>query len=60
MSLIAPHGGKLVNRVLSPEAAKSAAAEAKSLPQITLSPREAVRPGDDRHRRFLPPDRVHG
>jgi sulfate adenylyltransferase len=41
MSLVAPHGGTLVNRVLSPEAAKSAASEAKSLPAVTLSAREA-------------------
>jgi sulfate adenylyltransferase len=41
MSLVAPHGGTLVNRILSPEAAKVAASEAKSLPTITLSPREA-------------------
>src|SRR5438477_11351179 len=41
MSLVAPHGGSLINRILSPEAAKAASAEAKSLPAITLSPREA-------------------
>src|SRR5437762_7201437 len=41
MSLVAPHGGSLVNRILSPEAAKAASAEAKALPAITLSPREA-------------------
>src|SRR5438094_10599188 len=41
MSLVAPHGGSLINRVLAPEAAKAAASEAKSLPAITLSPREA-------------------
>ena len=40
MSLITPHGGKLVNRVLSPEAAKDATASAGSLPSITLSARE--------------------
>jgi sulfate adenylyltransferase len=40
MSLIQPHGGSLVNRVLSPAAAESAAAEAKSLASLTLSPRE--------------------
>jgi sulfate adenylyltransferase len=40
MSLITPHGGKLVNRVLSPEAAKEATASAGSLPAITLSNRE--------------------
>jgi sulfate adenylyltransferase len=40
MSLITPHGGKLVNRVLSPEAAKDATASAGSLPAITLSNRE--------------------
>ena len=40
MSLINPHGGKLVNRVLSAEAAKDAAASAESLPSITLSARE--------------------
>ena len=40
MSLITPHGGKLVNRVLSPQAAKDATASAGSLPSITLSARE--------------------
>jgi len=40
MSLITPHGGKLVNRVLSPEAARDASASAGSLPAITLSNRE--------------------
>ena len=40
MSLITPHGGKLVNRVLSPEAAREATASAGSLPSITLSARE--------------------
>jgi len=41
MSLIAPHGGKLVNRVLEPTAARAAEKEAAALPSITLSPREA-------------------
>ena len=41
MSLIAPHGGKLVNRVLDDAARSRAEGEAKSLPAITLSPREA-------------------
>src|SRR3954452_10457550 len=41
MSLVAPHGGSLVNRILSPEVAKAASGEAKALPSITLSPREA-------------------
>jgi sulfate adenylyltransferase len=41
MSLIAPHGGKLVNRVLDPQAAEVAKKEATSLPSITLSAREA-------------------
>src|SRR3954469_24529798 len=40
MSLINPHGGKLVNRVLSPEAAQAAAQSAGSIPSITLSARE--------------------
>ncbi len=40
MSLIAPHGGTLVNRILAPAAAKAASAEAGSLKSITLSPRE--------------------
>src|SRR4051812_37103908 len=40
MSLITPHGGKLVNRVLAPEAAQSAAQSAAALPSITLSARE--------------------
>src|SRR6478672_8513146 len=40
MSLITPHGGKLVNRVLSPEAAQPATQSAESLASITLSNRE--------------------
>lgn len=40
MSLIAPHGGKLVNRVLEGEAARNAAAQAASYKPLTLSPRE--------------------
>src|SRR4029079_7526836 len=40
MSLINPHGGKLVNRVLSPEAAQPATQSAGSLTSITLSARE--------------------
>jgi sulfate adenylyltransferase len=40
MSLIAPHGGKLINRVLDSTAAQGAAKEAASLASITLSPRE--------------------
>src|SRR3954471_13044621 len=41
MSLIAPHGGKLVNRVLEGQAAADAKRQAETLPAITLSPREA-------------------
>lgn len=41
MALIAPHGGTLVNRILTPDRAKAAEAEAKSLPSITLSTRES-------------------
>ena len=40
MSLITPHGGKLVNRVLSPEAAQESTRAANSLTSITLSARE--------------------
>src|SRR5918993_3935282 len=40
MSLITPHGGKLVNRVLSQEAAQEATKAGGSLPSITLSARE--------------------
>jgi sulfate adenylyltransferase len=40
MSLIEPHGGKLVNRILNPQAADAAAKEAANLVPITLSPRE--------------------
>jgi len=40
MSLITPHGGKLVNRILEGEAAKSVAATAGSYKSVTLSPRE--------------------
>src|SRR5882672_10869563 len=41
MSLVPPHGGKLVDRIVTGDAAKSLKAEAASLPAITLSPREA-------------------
>ena len=41
MSLIAPHGGTLVNRLVSPTAAAAATSEAATLPSVTLSPREA-------------------
>ncbi|MBC7782906.1 MAG: sulfate adenylyltransferase [Burkholderiales bacterium] len=40
MSLIAPHGGKLVNRILDEKAAASARDSAKSLKQVALSLRE--------------------
>ena len=40
MSLVAPHGGKLVNRILEPTAATAAAKESASLQSLTLSPRE--------------------
>src|SRR5438874_4458994 len=40
MSLIDPHGGKLVNRVLEGSAAKTAASEASGYKSVTLSPRE--------------------
>src|SRR5271170_373533 len=40
MSLVAPHGGKLVNRIIESSAAQSAIKEAASLPALTLSPRE--------------------
>lgn len=41
MSLIPPHGGSLVNRVLESAAAQAALKEAASLPSITLSARES-------------------
>src|SRR4051812_40546794 len=41
MSLIAPHGGTLVDRILKPDAAEKATREAASLKSIALSPREA-------------------
>ena len=41
MSLIAPHGGSLVDRILKPDAAAKATQEAKGFKSITLSPREA-------------------
>src|SRR5580700_2692865 len=40
MSLVAPHGGKLVNRVVESSAAGALAKEAASFPSLTLSPRE--------------------
>jgi sulfate adenylyltransferase len=41
MSLIAPHGGTLVDRILKPDAAAKAKSEAASLPAVQLSAREA-------------------
>src|SRR5689334_8823520 len=41
MSLIPPHGGNLVDRLLKSDAAARATAEAPKLPVIQLSPREA-------------------
>ena len=41
MPLIPPHGGKLVNRILAPDAAGNAQKEAASLAQVPLSAREA-------------------
>src|ERR1700685_2289884 len=40
MSLITPHGGKLVNRILEGDAAKAVTAAAGSYKSVTLSPRE--------------------
>jgi sulfate adenylyltransferase len=39
-NLVPPHGGDLINRVVTPTAAKSLTAEAQNWPSITLSPRE--------------------
>ena len=41
MSLIAPHGGTLVDRILKPDAAAKAKADAARLTAVQLSPREA-------------------
>ncbi|MGH7213987.1 MAG: sulfate adenylyltransferase [Tepidisphaeraceae bacterium] len=41
MSLIPPHGGVLINRVVEPSVAEKLKTESGSLPSITLSPREA-------------------
>jgi sulfate adenylyltransferase len=41
LALIQPHGGKLIDRVLTGPAAEAAAARAKSLPKLSLSTREA-------------------
>jgi sulfate adenylyltransferase len=40
MSLIEPHGGKLVNRILEADKASALLKESKNLPVIKLSPRE--------------------
>jgi len=40
MSLIAPHGGTLVNRILEQSAAQAASEEANRLRRVPLSPRE--------------------
>lgn len=40
MSLVAPHGGSLVNRLVSADAAEKIKAQAKGLTQVTLSLRE--------------------
>ena len=41
MSLVTPHGGKLVNRILDGGAGRAAAAQAGSYKSVTLSAREA-------------------
>ncbi len=41
MSLIAPHGGTLINRLLDAGAAEAAVKQAGSLKSVSLSPREA-------------------
>ncbi len=41
MSLIAPHGGKLVDRIVTGDAAEKLRKEAANLKTLTLSPREA-------------------
>ena len=41
MSLIAPHGGNLADRLLKPDAAAAAKKDAGKLPAVQLSPREA-------------------
>jgi sulfate adenylyltransferase len=41
MPLIPPHGGKLVNRILPPDAAQAAKSAASALTQVSLSAREA-------------------
>lgn len=41
MSLIAPHGGTLVNRIVTPEQAKALTQQAASLPVVTLSAKQA-------------------
>lgn len=40
-SLITPHGGTLINRIATPEHAQALIAEAASLPNITLSAKQA-------------------
>jgi sulfate adenylyltransferase len=40
MTLVAPHGGTLVDRIVSPDRVASLAAEAGTLPQLTLDARE--------------------
>lgn len=40
MSLVSPHGGKLVNQILEPAAAQAALADAAKLLSLVLSPRE--------------------
>ncbi len=40
-TLISPHGGTLVNRIASPDKAKQLKSEAKGLPKITLSAKQA-------------------
>src|SRR5678816_3751665 len=41
MSLIAPHGGSLVDRILKPDPAAKAKSDAARLTAVQLSPREA-------------------
>src|SRR5579871_4923057 len=40
MSLVEPHGGKLIQRILAPAQAEALRARAKSLPALTLDARE--------------------
>ena len=59
MSLVTPHGGKLVNRIL--ERRRSGRHQGSVFAAIANAfSARAIRSGNDRHRRIFPADGIHG